>query len=239
LTGTAVLGVGITQIGDVGGVFSGSLPREWRDQFSFEGAHLWFTAGGLSAWDAFHRAMPALQAEGRYGFLTTTDDVGDLLTAPFDVRFLGRWTTWVNMALTTLVAGIVVTQREDGVDHYPYRGHDAVFTGAVSYNAGVGEEALFRGWLLPLFHQTTGERFWIANGLQAGLFAAGHIEQAGAFAIAISGWALYQGWLTRRNDWSIRESIFHHFWYDVAAVTATFIADEQPVARLTFPTIRF
>jgi hypothetical protein len=38
--------------------------------------------------------------------------------------------------------------------------------------------------------------------------------------------------LTRRNGWSIRESIFHHFWYDVLVASATLLADERLVLRM-------
>ncbi|MFW6089713.1 MAG: CPBP family intramembrane glutamic endopeptidase, partial [Gemmatimonadota bacterium] len=156
-----------------------------------------------------------------------------------DPEFLGRATTWANLAYTGLVTGLVLAGRDRGVDHEPFRGRDAAFAVALSYNAGVGEEAAFRGWLLPMLHQKTGQRFWLANAIQAGIFGAMHPD-AGAFAAVIAASALYEGWVTRRDDWSIRESIFHHFWYDVAVTTATLLADERPSGiQLTFPTIRF
>lgn len=56
----------------------------------------------------------------------------------------------------------------------------------------------------------------------------------------ITGWAFYEGWLTQRNDRSIRESIFHHFWYDVViSVTELLVEERRPVIRITLPTIRF
>ncbi|CAN5879229.1 hypothetical protein BH23GEM9_BH23GEM9_08740 [soil metagenome] len=46
--------------------------------------------------------------------------------------------------------------------------------------------------------------------------------------------------MTNRNDWSVRESIFSHFWYDVAIVTAAYFVQEKDVAlRITLPAIRF
>lgn len=216
------------------------LPRGPSNQRAYVGLQTVFTAGALSAWDVFHRAIPALQAEGKYRFLPNQrETVGDLFTAPFDLRFLKRWTTWVDLAWTGAITALVLSNREEGVAYEPYRARDAAFAGVVSFNAGVGEEALFRGWLLPLLYQTTGNRFWLANTIQSGLFGAGHVGQAGPFALAIAGWAVYEGWLTRHNDWSIRESVFHHFWYDVMVVTATFLSDEQEVVQLRFPTISF
>src|SRR6266511_517195 len=87
--------------------------------------------------------------------------------------------------------------------YLPFQTRDGAFVAAFSYNAGVGEEALFRGWLYPMLYQHLGRRAWLANGLQAGAFGALHAPQAGAFALDIAGSALYEGWLTRRNGWSI------------------------------------
>jgi membrane protease YdiL (CAAX protease family) len=148
-----------------------------------------------------------------------------------------RWTTWADLAYTGLVTGLILSGRTGDA---PLHGHDLAFATALSLNAGVGEEAFFRAWLLPLLHQNTGERFWLSNSLQAALFGLVHVPQAGELAVVIAGWALYEGWLTRRNEWSVRESIFHHFWYDVAVVVASFLADEtEPRIQLTLPTIRF
>lgn len=239
-TGTAAAGLGVGfSVSSVDAPYFGGLPSDAGGQLSSQGFHVQQTTAFLSAWDAFHRAVPALQREGKYEFLTTRERLGDLMTAPFKSEFLGRKTTWVSLAFTGLVAGLVVASRDPGVEYEPFRPHDAAFTGALSYNAAVGEEAVFRGWLLPMLYQRTGQRFWLANATQAGIFGALHPD-AGAYAAVIAASALYDGWVTRRNDWSIRESIFQHFWYDVAVVAATLLADEgQGRIQVTFPTIRF
>jgi hypothetical protein len=74
--------------------------------------------------------------------------------------------------------------------------------------------------------------------LQAGLLGLGH-PQAGPFAVVIGGGAVYSGWLTRRNGWSVREAIFQHFWYDVAVVTASLLRDDRGLITLAPITIRF
>ena len=233
-TGTALGGYLISSQGDA----TLSVPRDPEDQLASEGLHLAATAGMLSAWDAFHRAMPAQRAAGRYGFFAPDEDVGDLLTAPFEFGFLGRWTTLVSLAFTAGVTTWVLAEDGGGGDYQPYRWHDAAFATSLSLNAAVGEEALFRGWLLPMLAQKLGGRFWLANVIQAGLFGLGH-PQADAFAIVIGVDALYGGWQTRRNDWSIREVVFQHFWYDVAVVTATLLRDDRHVVTLLPITIRF
>jgi membrane protease YdiL (CAAX protease family) len=238
-TATAVAGAAVGATGDPDVLED--LPRGAGDQLAYEGLHLAFTAGALSSWDAWRRAIPALKREGKYGFLPERgESVGDLLTAPFDVRFAARWTTWVDLLYTGVVAGLLLQTREPGVAYERFRRHDAVFLSALSFNAAVGEEALFRGWIFPLLHQTTGERLWLSNGIHAGIFGALHSDQAEAFAFVIAGWAFYEGWLTRRNDWSIRESIFHHFWYDVIIGTATFLVDEgRSTLQVRLPLIAF
>ncbi|NIP60606.1 MAG: CPBP family intramembrane metalloprotease [Gemmatimonadetes bacterium] len=218
---------------------SGDLPRDTDEQVGTSGLFLASGASYLSAYDAFGRGVRDHQREGEYAFLTDRAEVSDLFTAPFDPGFLGRWTTWANLAYTGVITGIVLSDRERDASYEPFRGRDVGFAAALSLSAGIGEEAAFRGWLFPLFHETFGERFWLSNGLQSLLFAAGHIGGARKFSGVIGAWAFYEGWLTRRNGWSVRESIFHHFWYDMAVVIATLVTDERPRVALTFPTIRF
>jgi membrane protease YdiL (CAAX protease family) len=233
-TGTAVGGYVISAPGDA----TLDFPREADDQLAFEGLHLAATSGMLSAWDTFQRALPAQQGAGRYGFLGPGEDLGDLFTAPFDFRFLGRWTTLADLAFTAAVTTWVLTEGPDDRIYRPFRWHDAAFATSLSLNAAVGEEALFRGWLLPMLMQKLGGRFWLANFIQAGLFGLGH-PQAEEFAVVIGAGALWGGWQTRRNDWSVREVIFQHFWYDVAVVTAMLLRDDRHVVTLMPVRIRF
>jgi hypothetical protein len=199
------------------------------------------TAGFLSAWDAFHRSVPALQRRGRYDFLVTRESPRELLTAPFDRRFLRRWTTWVDLAQTGVVAALILSDRQPGARYRAFRTHDAAYATALATNAAAGEEAVFRGWLLPLAYEHTGRRFWLANGVQAGAFGAAHLPDAGWSAAYIGAWAAWEGWIVRRNQWSVRESVFHHFWYNTAVVSATFLTTRRdtPARRLAFPTITF
>ena len=238
-TGTAVLATVVAATSDADITDVSELPRDGDAQLAFEAGHLIVSAGFLSAWDSFQRSVPLMQAEGKYGFLPTTRESHlDLITAPFDPKYLSRWTTWVHLGYTAALTGWVVQQRESGVAYQPFRGNDAAFVGSLSMNAAVGEEAVFRGWLLPMLTQTTGQRFWVGNSLQAVFFGAGHIEAADDFAAVITAWALYEGWLTRRNDWSLGESIFHHFWYDVAIGVATLLNDEMVRVSFSLPGIR-
>jgi hypothetical protein len=239
-TASAAGALGVALWVEADAATSDAWPRQGRDQFAYEAAHAYQSIAFLSAWDAFHQAVPGLQMEGKYEFLPRRESLGDLLTAPFEPEFLRRPTTWAHLAYTGLVAALVVGGREPGVDYEPFQLEDAVFATSLSYNAGVSEEALFRGWIFPLLHQNVGQRFWLSNTLQAGIFGLLHLDQAGPYTLMITGWAFYEGWVTRRNNWSIRESIFHHFWYDVViSVTEMLVEERRPVIRITLPTIRF
>ncbi|HYD51741.1 MAG TPA: CPBP family intramembrane glutamic endopeptidase, partial [Gemmatimonadaceae bacterium] len=241
--GLAYSAVGVAEYAIEEPEYPGDFPRRSRDQAVSALAHTGQTAAFLSAWDAFQRGVPAQQARGRYQFLPERrESLGSLLGAPFDARFLRRWTTWVDLGQTAIITALVLSERERGRDYLPFRGNDAAYAGATSMNAAVGEEALFRGWLLPMLTQKAGQRFWVANGIQASAFGAAHLPDASWGAAYIGAWALWEGWITRRNDWSVRESIFHHFWYDAAVFTASMLVDdkrEEATRTLSFPTLRF
>jgi hypothetical protein len=240
-TAVAAGGYGAARVGDSDGTtWNGDLPLRGRDQLAEQAEHVALTAGMLSAWDAFHRGVPALQRRGQYKFLRTRDRPADLLTAPFDARFLRRWTTWVDLAQTAAVSALVLSDRRPGARYRPLRGQDVAYAASLATNAAAGEEAVFRGWLLPVAYEHTGGRFWLANGMQAGLFGAAHLPDAGWGAAYIGAWAAWEGWVVRRNQWSARESVFHHFWYNAAVASATFLtARRDTPRRISLPPVRF
>jgi Type II CAAX prenyl endopeptidase Rce1-like len=223
-TSAAVVGYALYFTGDTSGAHLTDLPRRPAGQQALAGLEIATASGFLSAYDAFHRALPSLQREGKYTFITAHESPGRVLLAPFDPQMLRRWTTWIDLAHTGIVTTILVlSETKPGKQYLPFQPHDGVFTTTLAYGAGTGEEALFRGWLYPLVYQNLGQRAWLANGIQATIFGSLHVPQAGAFAADIAAWGFYEGWLTRRNGWSVRESVFHHFWYDVAITAATFL----------------
>lgn len=196
-----------------------------------QGWHLAATSGFVSAWDSFRRTVEGGRSGGRYAFYRPDEGLGDLLTAPADPDFLGRWTTWLSLAQSALVAGYVIADRDESREYEPFRRHDPVYVSSLSLNAAVGEEAAFRGWLLPLMTEKLGGRFWLANTLQALIFGSLHPD-AGPYALIIGAWGGYAGWQTRRNEWSLREAVFQHFWHNVLAGTATLLTDERAVVSL-------
>ena len=238
--GLAYTGVGLTGLlvytaSDTTDIGSGGPPSDPAQRQALVGLQLYQTAGSLSAYDVFRSSARRQQTVGRYRFLTQHEPVGRLLTAPFDPVFLTRWTTWVGLAYTGAVA-LLVANDPNRIDR-SLTTQDVVFGSLVSLNAGIGEEALFRGWLYPELYQSFGQRFWPANGLQAAVFGALHPD-AEWFALVIAGWAFYQGWLTRHNGWSVRESVFQHVWYDVVAILLE-LGDARQVTFSFSAPIRF
>jgi len=238
--GAAVVGYVLYFTGDTASAHLTDLPRNPAGQQALAGLEIATAAGFLSAYDAFQRALPSLRQVGKYGFITAHESLGHLLLAPFDAHMLGRWTTWIDLAHTAIVTtALVISETRPGKRYVPFQVHDGALTATLAYGAGTGEEAAFRGWLFPLLYQNLGRHLWLADGLQATIFGGLHVPQAGPFAADIAVWGFYEGWLTRRNGWSVRESVFHHFWYDAIVIAATFLTQGAQSVTVVFPTVRF
>jgi membrane protease YdiL (CAAX protease family) len=118
-------------------------------------------------------------------------------------------------------------RRERKRDHpevrwLPYSGGDLIFTGALSLNAGATEEAFFRGYLFPLFHQWSGERSWASNSAQGLLFALAHVGSV-KIPVVQGFMGLYLGWMTERNGWTLGQAVCVHFWWDVITVAGALL----------------
>jgi membrane protease YdiL (CAAX protease family) len=125
---------------------------------------------------------------------------------------------------------------EPTIQRDPLTVSDVFFTGAISYGAGVGEEAVFRGFLLPELRQALGSDFW-SNAVTAVGFAAAHLGSVDR-PIAQLALGYYWGDLTQRNNWEIAESIFIHTWWDVIAFLTVFqIKDKEPASSAVRPAL--
>lgn len=78
-------------------------------------------------------------------------------------------------------------------------------------SVGLGEEALFRGFLFPAFSSGLGT----AGGamLSSAVFSAAHGEGGSAFVVRFLGGLLFC-WQVHRNKYDLRPSIFAHTWFD-------------------------
>ena len=186
------------------------------------------TAGSLSAYDAFQRALPRLQQAGKYAFVRESDTVTSLIRAPGDFHFLKDPATYVPLALVTVVSfARRVAGPTTGHEFTPTAAHDVAFSAGLAYNAGVGEEMLFRGYLLPVLRQHLGDRAWTANELQAAAFAAAHGDFSPSGLAAHFGFGLYSGFLVARNRGSLKQAVFNHFIWDLVAASGSFLTRQR------------
>jgi len=196
------------------------------------------TAASISTYDAFRRALPTLQTSAKYAFVRESDSIGSLMRAPGNVRFLKDPLTYVPIALVAVTS---FTRRvagpSTGREFTPTKRHDLAFATGLAYNAGIGEEMLFRGYLMPVLQQRLGDRAWLANGLQAMAFAADHGQFNLSALAAHAGFGLYAGFVVQRHRGSLRQAVFNHFVWDLIAVSGAFLTRQQdrPAPQLSLP----
>lgn len=197
------------------------------------GWQMYQTAGALSAYQAYRSTIQTYrESETGYGFIKSDDTTLDLAWAPFDFRFLARPTTFVPLGLL-LAATVYAVNETSDADRY-LSGSDYGYTAALSYQAGVSEEAIFRGWLMPSFRDSWKSDFW-SNSTQATIFALLHISDENPYPVAQFLVGYYLGWLTQQNRWSLRESIFIHAWWDVIAFTGSYLLETKKERQAYLP----
>ena len=189
-------------------------------------------AGSLSAYQSFRTA--ARTHGSAYSFLPEKEDTGDILLAPFRFKFLKRPTTYIPLSLLALAIGTGIDNRGSlNID-------DSALVMTMSYGAGTGEEALFRGWMMPLFYEKMGSRFW-SNATSATIFGAAHYSESNPLPIAQTLIGYYLGWVTQRNKWSLQESVFIHTWWDVLVFAGIFLdgSTSEKEAYYRLPPLHF
>ena len=195
----------------------------------------------LSAYHAFRTAVTTRYQFGQFGFLDPQyeETPADLALAPFHFQYLARPTTYIPLAIVATLAYATYNQTPEP-DSNTYRdglsSSDVFYATSTSYLAGVHEEALFRGFMMPCFMQWTGSPFW-SNSITAGVFAVAHMNQVQVpLAQLLMGW--YWGWLAQHRNWTIGEGIFIHSWYDTMIFLATYnFRYKQPATGNAVPPV--
>ena len=194
-------------------------------------------AGGMSAYQAFRTAVRTRQGHGQYEFLTHEETPLDIMAAPFHFSYMTRPTTYIPLAIGAGLAYLVVQSGPpDGMVRDGFSSADGFFTGAYSYNAGMHEEAIFRGWLMPVMREYWDSDFW-SNAAQSVLFAAAHLNtNPQPLPQLLLGYDL--GWISQNNGWRISEGVFIHTWWDVLAFASQYAYKQKapaPVAAKIHP----
>ena len=204
------------------------------------GVQLYSAAGSLSAYHSFRSAVKSRQPEGQFRFLQMEETTDQLLVAPFSFSHLKKPTTYIPLLGLSALALIGASQNGPAFKNNGYTDRDFAFGGAFSYLAGTHEEALFRGFLMPVLMESWRNEFW-SNTATALVFSAAHISSDNPipwpqFAL---GW--YLGYVSQNNDWTLSESIFIHAWWDVIAFASIYLDEsrEKRAIYLPFATVPF
>lgn len=185
-------------------------------------------AAGMSAYHAFRTAARSRQAQGQYGFLTYEETPVDLLLAPFEFSYLKRSSTYVPLIVGAVLASFILSSDPgEDMERTKFTAADGFFTSAYSYNAGTHEEALFRGWIMPVMYEYWGSEFW-SNAAQSVLFAAAHLN-TNSVPVAQLFLGYHLGDVTQDDGWRLGEAVFIHAWWDVLAFATAYHYKQKPL----------
>jgi len=199
------------------------------------GLQTYQSMGGFSLYHSFRSSVTQRKRDGQYTFLKHAEKPSELALAPFHFQYLARPTTWIPLLVGVGINAWIVNNVPEDYEKDSFRKEDAAFATAFSWNAGTHEEAVFRGWMMPVMRE------YGMNDRWSNIFAAAHLNSTPVpIAQLALGWHL--GDVTQRNDWQISESIFIHTWWDILAFTASYhrrkVDSKQQPARLHLPPLK-
>ncbi len=191
---------------------------------------------GISVYNAFRDAVDTYQGSGEFDFLKERESTSDLLLSPFRFDHLAKPTTLGYLLMQGLSTYFVVDERLKNRDKFEARkltGYHMGMRVPLHFGASIGEETVYRGWMMPLMQHATGNR-WVANGLQSALFGLVHDGNFGGHAL----FGFYTGWVVQRNGGQLSESIFAHAWGNLIGQAGAYMAvrkkDPEAARRMTF-----
>ena len=159
---------------------------------------------------------------GGYRYQMPTDSFADLAAAPFKLSVLKKPEVWGGLLGALSFAAILDNFLMPNDAHIKCSVSTTTFP-LSAFSVGIGEEALFRGYLQSYFAESMSPTAAIINS--SILCGAAHIGNAArleakdqwryyAFGLPfITAFGGYFGWLTHKNR-SLKESVAIHSWYD-------------------------
>jgi len=180
--------------------------------------------GAYSFYAAYRDARVMIDDEG-FKYKMPKESLTDLLGAPFNAEVLKKPEVWGGI-LGSLAIGLTISflafPKNEAVNNAPSPG---IGYPLMAIPVGTGEEALFRGFLQPVYTEWLGPEGGIA--VSSALFGAAHIPNAYSLPpqdqwryyafvlpyLTLAG--VYFGWLAHKNT-SLKESVAVHTWYDFA-----------------------
>ncbi len=192
------------------------------------GNEIYQVAGGLSTYHSFRSAVRSRQNSGDFAFLKEEESLSEIMISPFRVDYLARPTTWIPLSIGVLLAYLQNTPSalaQSDMRSTPLKSSDYFYSAASGYEAGVSEESVFRGWLLPAARYGMDSEL-LANLTQATVFGLAHLGTVKVPIIqAVFGY--YLGYLTIHNNWTISEGVFIHSWWDFISFLATYSSQDK------------
>ncbi len=218
-------------------------------------ASIWYqNTWTYGVYAAYRDARLQLGDQG-YRYPVPTDDLTDLLLAPFDPDVIFQ--PEVGLGLVGMIAlGMLASYLVDGrlasdrtlvgAERVNFMGramHPAagISLGELYYMGmflpvGIGEEALFRGVLQSGLSEHMGQ--WGGLASSSLIFGAAHApnaymmsdkgQQMRYMSIGVPFLTLlggYMGWVYMHNGFSLAEPVALHFWYDFIMSTLSFVLD--------------
>lgn len=213
-----------------------------------------FQLYAVDKWSYFQKEVLREKAENPEFWLKIDDTpLSDLMVAPFKREVIS----------SPLVVAFALLGIADGIYGYPERkrsfsdidnvttmgnrmsrdsgtGYYEGMAFAVSYGAGVSEEMLFRGFMLPVIDYKYGKRaglvssslaFGLLHAFNPGLHNPAYTVTQATLAGFIFGYSV------QREDYKLSKAIAAHFWYDFFSMTTTWLANpnENPLGvQVTF-----
>jgi membrane protease YdiL (CAAX protease family) len=184
------------------------------------GLQVYQASGGMSAYHSFRSAVWQRQKFDQYRFLGGGETPLEILKAPFNFSYLTRSSTYIPLLVGGSLSWYLATHPGSDFTRRPVGKEDVLFSSAFSYGAGTHEEAVFRGWIMPVLHEQ-GLSAPIANVGQGILFALAHLG-SNNIPLPQLFLGLHLGRVTQRNQWTIGEAVFIHTWWDVFAFLSSY-----------------
>ena len=194
--------------------------------------------GSYSVFAAYRDARLYNGEGGGYRYQMPTDSFADLAAAPFKLSVLKKPEVWGGLLGALSFAAILEHFLMPNDAHIKCSVSTTTFP-LSAFSVGIGEEALFRGYLQSYFAESMSPTAAIINSSL--LFGAAHIGNAArleakdqwryyAFGLPfITAFGGYFGWLTHKNR-SLKESVAIHSWYDFILFTGMAFAGPSAMA---------
>jgi membrane protease YdiL (CAAX protease family) len=182
---------------------------------------------------AAYRDVRSYNGSSRYSYQMPTDSFADLSLSPIRARILKKPEVWGGFlgALALAIGTSYWIYPEEA--HIRLSTERSIPTPLIALPVGIGEEALFRGYLQSLLSESFNP--WVGITLSSLAFGAAHIPNAQmlekehrwryySFSLPlITTLGAYFGWMTYKNR-SLQESVALHTWYDFTLFAASAFA---------------